>query len=79
MKALIVGAFVRGLSMRDVESLCEEARLGKTSRSTVARICAELHERFEAFKGRSLYDIQKHRRGDERFRTLGGVAHSRSP
>jgi transposase-like protein len=26
------------------------------SRSTVARICAELHERFEAFKRRSLYD-----------------------
>ena len=30
--------------------------LGKLSRSTVARICAELHERFEAFKTRSLYD-----------------------
>jgi hypothetical protein len=36
LKALIVGAFVRGLSMRDVESLCEEAGLGKTSKSTVA-------------------------------------------
>jgi len=57
LKALIVGAFVRGLSMRDVESLCEEAGLGKTSKSTVARICAELHERFEAFCRRSLYDI----------------------
>src|SRR5947209_14730082 len=57
LKALIVGGFVRGLSMRDVESLCEEAGLGKTSRSTVARICAELHERFEAFKRRSLYDV----------------------
>jgi putative transposase len=57
LKALIVGAFVRGLSMRDVESLCEEAGLGKTSRSTVARVCAELHERFEAFCRRSLYDI----------------------
>ena len=31
LKALIVGGFVRGLSMRDVESLCEEAGLGKTS------------------------------------------------
>src|SRR5450432_945163 len=49
LKALIVGAFVRGLSMRDVESLCEEAGLGKTSKSTVSRVCAELHERFEAF------------------------------
>ena len=43
--------------MRDVESLCEEAGLGKTSRSTVSRVCAELHERFEAFKRRSLYDV----------------------
>jgi putative transposase len=46
LKAMIVGAFVRGLSVRDVESLCEEAGLGKTSKSTVARICCELHERF---------------------------------
>jgi putative transposase len=53
----VIGGFVRGLSMRDVESLCEEAGLGKTSRSTVARICAELHERLEAFCRRSLYDI----------------------
>jgi putative transposase len=57
LKALIIGGFGRGLSMRDVESLCEEAGLGKTSRSTVSRVCAELHERFEAFKRRSLYDV----------------------
>src|SRR6202795_2856001 len=57
LKALIIGGFVRGLSMRDVESLCEEAGLGETSRSTVSRVCAELHERFEAFKRRSLYDV----------------------
>ena len=57
LKALVIGGFVRGLSMRDVESLCEEAGLGKTSRSTVARICAELRERFEAFCRRSLYDV----------------------
>src|SRR6516225_4998780 len=56
LKALVIGGFVRGLSMRDVESLCEEAGLGRTSRSTVARVCAELGERFEAFKRRSLYD-----------------------
>ncbi len=56
LKALIVGGFVRGLSMRDIES-CEEAGLRKTSRSTVARICSELHERFEAFCRRSLYDV----------------------
>ena len=57
LKALVIGGFVRGLSMRDVESLCDEAGLGKTSRSTVARICAELHERFQAFSRRSLYDV----------------------
>jgi putative transposase len=56
LKTLVIGGFVRGLSMRDIESLCEEVGLGKISRSTVARICAELHERFEAFKQRSLYD-----------------------
>ena len=56
LKTLVIGGFVRGLSMRDIESLCEEAGVGKLSRSTVARICAELHERFEAFKRRSLYD-----------------------
>src|SRR3984885_7240016 len=57
LKALLIGGFVRGLSMRDVESLCEEAGLGKTSRSTVARICVELRERFQAFCRRSLYDV----------------------
>ena len=57
LKALIIGGFVRGLSMRDVESLCEEAGLAKTSKSTVSRVCAELHERFDAFCRRSLYDV----------------------
>jgi putative transposase len=57
LKALVIRGFVRGLSMRDVESLCEEAGLGRTSRSTVATICAELGERFEAFCRRSLYDV----------------------
>ena len=57
LKALVIGAFVRGLSMRDVESLCEQAGLGKLSRSTASRICQELRERFEAFKRRSLYDV----------------------
>jgi putative transposase len=58
LKALVIGGFVRGLSMRDVESLCEEAGLGRTSKSTIATICAELHERFQAFCRRSLYDIR---------------------
>jgi putative transposase len=57
LKALVIGAFVRGLSMRDVESLCEQAGLGKLSKSTASRICEELRDRFEAFKRRSLYDV----------------------
>jgi putative transposase len=58
LKALIIGGFVRGLSMRDVESLCEEAGLGKTSRSTVSRVCAELHERFAALCRRDLFEVK---------------------
>jgi putative transposase len=57
LKAMVIGAFVRGLSMRDVESLCEQAGLGKLSRSTASQICSELRERFEAFGRRDLYDI----------------------
>jgi putative transposase len=57
LRAMVIGAFVRGLSMRDVESLCEQAGLGKLSKSTASRICSELRERFEAFKRRDLYDI----------------------
>jgi transposase-like protein len=57
LKALVIGAFVRGLSMRDVESLCEQAGLGELSKSTAARICTELRERFEQFQRRDLYDI----------------------
>ena len=55
---MVVGAFVRGLSMRDVESLCEEAGLGKLSMSTASRICRELRERFEAFGRRDLYQLR---------------------
>ena len=55
LKALVIGAFVRGLSMRDVESLCEKAGLGKLSRSTASRVCEELRERYEQFKRRDLY------------------------
>jgi putative transposase len=58
LKALVVGAFVRGLSMRDVESLCEQAGLGKLSKSTASRICEELRDRYEQFKRRDLYDTR---------------------
>jgi putative transposase len=57
LRALVIGAFVRGLSMRDVESLCEKAGLGKLSKSTASRICSELRERFEQFKRRDLYEV----------------------
>ena len=42
--------------MRDV-SRCGTGRAGKLSKSTAARICAELRERFAAFGRRDLYDI----------------------
>ncbi|MGH2783264.1 MAG: IS256 family transposase [Thermoleophilaceae bacterium] len=58
LKAMVIGAFVRGLSMRDVESLWDEAGLGKLSKSTASRICSELRERFEAFKRRDLYEVR---------------------
>jgi transposase-like protein len=58
LKALVIGAFVRGLSMRDVESLCEQAGLGKLSKATASRICEELKERFERFRRRDLYEIR---------------------
>ena len=58
LKALVIGAFVRGLSMRDVESLCEKAGLGKLSKSTASRICEELRDRYEQFKRRDLYDTR---------------------
>ncbi len=57
LRAMVIGAFVRGLSMRDVESLCDQAGLGKLSKSTAARICSELRERFAAFQRRDLYEI----------------------
>ena len=57
LRAMVIGAFVRGLSMRDVESLCEQAGLGKLSKSTAARICTELRERFAQFRRRDLNDI----------------------
>jgi Transposase, Mutator family len=69
LKALVIGAFVRGLSMRDVESLCEQAGLGKLSKSTASRICEELKDRFAAFKRRSLalfLDATLHLRASQR-------------
>jgi transposase-like protein len=58
LRAMVIGAFVRGLSMRDIESLCEKAGLGKLSKATASRICEELRERFERFKRRDLYQVR---------------------
>jgi putative transposase len=58
LKAMVVGAFVRGLSMRDVESLCAEAGLGQVTASTASRICQELRERYRAFRERDLSGVE---------------------
>jgi transposase-like protein len=58
LEALIIGAYVRGLSDRDVESLIKEAGLGKVSKSTVSEICKELRARYRAFRARSLHEVE---------------------
>jgi putative transposase len=57
LEALIIGAYVRGLSDRDVESLLQEAGMGRVSRSTASRICRELRDRYQAFRARSLAEV----------------------
>ncbi len=57
LEVLIIGAYVRGLSDRDIESLLEEAGLGKLSRTTASRICQELRSRYVAFRAKSLAQI----------------------
>ena len=57
LEALVIGAYVRGLSDRDIESLIAEAGLGTVSKSTVSRICQELRHRYCAFRQRSLAEI----------------------
>jgi putative transposase len=54
LEALVIGAYVRGLSDRDLESLLLEAGLGKLSKSSASRICQELRDRYRAFRARSL-------------------------
>jgi putative transposase len=58
LEALILGAYVRGLSDRDIESLIQEAGLGKLSKSTASRVCQELRERYRAFRARSLAQVE---------------------
>jgi len=58
LEALIIGAYVRGLSDRDIESLLQEAGLGKLSKSTASRVCRELRDRYRAFRARSLAEVK---------------------
>ena len=58
LEALVIGAYVRGLSDRDVESLAQEAGLGAISKTTVSTICRELRDRYRAFRARSLGEVR---------------------
>lgn len=58
LEALVIGAYVRGLSDRDLESLLAEAGLGQVSRSSASRICQELRDRYRAFCARSLEGVE---------------------
>src|SRR3990172_9480598 len=55
LEALVIVSFLRGLSVRDVEAVLEEAFDGPVvSKSTVSRICADTRERYRAWCGRRL-------------------------
>jgi putative transposase len=58
LEALIIGAWVRGLSDRDIESLVEEAGLGQVSKSAVSEITKELRARYQAFRARGLGEVE---------------------
>jgi putative transposase len=58
LEALVIGADVRGLSDRDIESLAAEAGLGIISKTTVSTICRELRDRYRAFRARSLGEVR---------------------
>ena len=58
LEALVIGAYVRGLSDRDIESLAAEAGLGTISKTTVSTVCRELRDRYRAFRARSLGEVR---------------------
>jgi putative transposase len=58
LQALVIGAYVRGLSDRDIESLAREAGLGSISRTAVSTVCRELRDRYRAFRARSLGEVR---------------------
>jgi transposase-like protein len=60
LESLVIAGFVRGLSVRDVEAALAEA-LGPeatVSKSTVSRVCQAIRDEFDAFKRRSLADVE---------------------
>ena len=60
LESLVIAGFVRGLSVRDVEASLAEA-LGPestVSKSTVSRICEAIKDEFDAWKTRSLADVE---------------------
>lgn len=58
LEALVIGAYVRGLSDRDIESLAREAGLGSISKTAVSTVCRELRDRYRAFRARSLGEVR---------------------
>ena len=58
LEALVIGAYVRGLSDRDIESLARDAGLGSISRTAVSTICRELRDRYRAFRARGLAEVR---------------------
>lgn len=58
LEALVIGAYVRGLSMRDIQELAKEAGLGAVSRTAASRVCRELRARYQAFCARDLSGIE---------------------
>jgi putative transposase len=58
LEALVIGAYVRGLSDCDIESLLDEAGLGHLSKNTASQVCRELRARYAAFCARSLAEVE---------------------
>ena len=56
LEALVISAWVRGLSDRDVEAMLEEVfgEEAKISRSSASRICKRLRDEFDAWKRKDL-------------------------
>jgi len=58
LEALVIGAYVRGLSDRDIESLLDEAGLGHVSKTMASQLCRELRARYVAFCAKSLAGVE---------------------